>query len=62
MAEQRMKVRDKKVPKMTKAGLVEETLTSKSSVRVSNRFGAVPMGSKQGVKEETLLDNSLRQS
>ena len=37
MAEQRMKVRDKKVQKMTKDGLVEENLTDKSSVRVSNR-------------------------
>ena len=35
MAEQRMKVRDKKVQKMTKDGLVEENLTDKSSVRVS---------------------------
>ena len=33
MAEQRMKVRDKKVQKMTKDGLVEENLTDKSSVR-----------------------------
>ena len=31
MAEQRMKVRDKKVQKMTKDGLVEENLTDKSS-------------------------------
>ena len=37
MAEQRMKVRDKKVQKITKDGLVEENLTDKSSVRVSNR-------------------------
>ena len=29
MAEQRMKVRDKKVQKMTKDGLVEENLTDK---------------------------------
>ena len=41
MAEQRMKVRDKKVQKMTKDGLVEENLTDKSSVRVSNRVGDV---------------------
>ena len=34
-----MKVRDKKVQKMTKDGLVEENLTDKSSVRVSNRVG-----------------------
>ena len=45
MAEQRMKVRDKKVQKMTKDGLVEENLTDKSSVRVSNRVGDVQMGS-----------------
>ena len=51
MAEQRMKVRDKKVQKMTKDGLVEENLTDKSSVRVSNRVGDVQMGRKQGEKE-----------
>lgn len=55
MAEQRMKVRDKKVQKMTKDGLVEENLTDKSSVRVSNRVGDVQMGRKQGEKEENLL-------
>ena len=44
MAEQRMKVRDKKVQKMTKDGLVEENLTDKSSVRVSNRVGDVQTG------------------
>ena len=44
MAEQRMKVRDKKVQKMTKDGLVEENLTDKSSVRVSNRASDVQMG------------------
>ena len=43
MAEQRMKVRDKKVQKMTKDGLVEENLTDKSSVRVSNRASDVQM-------------------
>ena len=48
MAEQRMKVRDKKVQKMTKDGLVEENLTDKSSVRVSNRASDVQMGRKQG--------------
>ena len=37
MTEQRMKVRDKKVQKMTKDGLVEENLTDKSSVRVRDR-------------------------
>ena len=52
MAEQRMKVRDKKVQKMTKDGLVEENLTDKSSVRVSNRASDVQMGRKQGEKEE----------
>lgn len=54
MAEQRMKVRDKKVQKMTKDGLVEENLTDKSSVRVSNRVGDVQMGRKQGEKKKTL--------
>lgn len=44
MAEQRMKVRDKKVQKMTKDGLVEENLTEKSSVRVSSRASDVQMG------------------
>ena len=58
MAEQRMKVRDKKVQKMTKDGLVEENLTDKSSVRVSNRVGDVQMGRKQGEKEENLVDKS----
>ena len=62
MAEQRMKVRDKKVQKMTKDGLVEENLTDKSSVRVSNRVGDVQMGRKQGEKEENLVDKSPRQS
>ena len=50
MAEQRMKVRDKKVQKMTKDGLVEENLTDKSSVRVSNRASDVQMGGKHGGK------------
>ena len=54
MAEQRMKVRDKKVQKMTKDGLVEENLTDKSSVRVSNRVSDVQMGIKQGEKQKTL--------
>lgn len=54
MAEQRMKVRDKKVQKMTKDGLVEENLTDKSSVRVSNRASDVQMGIKQGKKQKTL--------
>ncbi len=62
MAEQRMKVRDKKVQKMTKDGLVEENLTDKSSVRVSNRVGDVQMGGKQGEKELSLVDKSPRQS
>ena len=52
MAEQRMKVRDKKVQKMTKDGLVEENLTDKSSVRVSNRASDVQMARKQGEKED----------
>ena len=58
MAEQRMKVRDKKVQKMTKDGLVEENLTDKSSVRVSNRASDVQMGGKQGEKEVSLVDMS----
>ena len=62
MAEQRMKVRDKKVQKMTKDGLVEENLTDKSSVRVSNRASDVQMGGKQGEKEVSLVDKSSRQS
>lgn len=62
MAEQRMKVRDKKVQKMTKDGLVEENLTDKSSVRVSNRASDVQMGIKQGEKEVSLMDKSPRQS
>ncbi|MDB2174922.1 hypothetical protein, partial [Blautia wexlerae] len=62
MAEQRMKVRDKKVQKMTKDGLVEENLTDKSSVCVSNRASDVQMGIKQGEKEENLVDKSHRQS
>jgi len=57
-----MKVRDKKVQKMTKDGLVEENLTDKSSVRVSNRASDVQMGRKQGEKEENLVDKSPRQS
>ena len=61
MAEQRMKVRDKKVQKMTKDGLVEENLTDKSSVRVSNRTSDVQMGGKQGEKEVSLVDKSSRQ-
>ena len=62
MAEQRMKVRDKKVQKMTKDGLVEENLTDKSSVRVSNRASDVQMGIKQGEKEVSLVYKSPRQS
>ncbi len=62
MAEQRMKVRDKKIQKMTKDGLVEENLTDKSSVRVSNRASDVQMGIKQGEKEVSLVDKSPRQS
>ena len=57
-----MKVRDKKVQKMTKDGLVEENLTDKSSVRVSNRASDVQMGGKQGKKEVSLVDKSSRQS
>ncbi|MEO2624148.1 SpaA isopeptide-forming pilin-related protein [Blautia wexlerae] len=54
MAEQRMKVRDKKVQKMTKDGLVEENLTDKSSVCVSNRASDVSTGttSKAGASVE----------
>ena len=62
MAEQRMKVRDKKVQKMTKDGLVEENLTDKSSVRVSNRASDVQMGRKQGEKEISLVDKYPDQS
>ena len=62
MAEQRMKVRDKKIQKMTKDGLVEENLTDKSSVRVSNRASDVQMGIKQGEKEVSLVYKSPRQS
>ena len=61
MAEQRMKVRDKKVQKMTRDGLVEENLTEKSSVRVSNRASDVQMGRKQGEKDVNLVDKSPRQ-
>ena len=61
MAEQRMKVRDKKVQKMTKDGLVEENLTDKSSVRVSNRASDVQMGGKQGEKEEKIGRASCRE-
>ena len=62
MAEQRMKVRDKKVQKMTRDGLVEENLTEKSSVRVSNRASDVQMGRKRGEKEVSLVDKSSSQS
>lgn len=55
MAEQRMKVRDKKVQKMTKDGLVEENLTEKSSVRVSSRASDVQMG-KKGKDDFNLSD------
>ena len=61
MAEQRMKVRDKKVQKMTKDGLVEENLTDKSSVRVSNRASDVQMGRKIGDNEACLVEKSSRQ-
>ena len=61
MAEQRMKVRDKKVQKMTRDGLVEENLTEKSSVRVSNRASDVQMGRKQGEKEVSLVDKTPSQ-
>lgn len=56
MAEQKMKVRDKKVQKMTKNGLVEENLTEKSSVRVSNRVSDVQMGRKTGDNEASLVE------
>ena len=56
MAEQRMKVRDKKVQKMTKDGLVEENLTDKSSVRVSNRVSDVQMGIKQPANKKSRLN------
>ena len=55
MAEQKMKVRDKKVQKMTKDGLVEENLTDKSSVRVSNRVSDVQMGRKTGDNEASFV-------
>lgn len=54
MAEQRMKVRDKKVQKMTKDGLVEENLTDKSSVRVSNRVVMCRWEENRGKKKKTL--------
>lgn len=57
MAEQRMKVRDKKVQKMTKDGLVEENLTEKSSVRVSRRASDVQMG-KKGKDDLNFADKS----
>ena len=57
MAEQRMKVRDKKVQKMTKDGLVEENLTEKSSVRVSSRTSDVQMG-KKGKDDLNFADKS----
>ncbi len=57
MAEQRMKVRDKKVQKMTKDGLVEENLTEKSSVRVSSRASDVQMG-KKGKDDLNFADKS----
>ena len=57
MAEQRMKVRDKKVQKMTKDGLVEENLTEKSSVCVSSRTSDVQMG-KRGKDDLNFVDNS----
>ena len=57
MAEQRMKVRDKKVQKMTKDGLVEENLTEKSSVRVSSRASDVQMG-KNGKDDLNFADKS----
>ena len=57
MAEQRMKVRDKKVQKMTKDGLVEENLTDKSSVRVSSRASDVQMG-KNGKDDLNFADKS----
>ena len=57
MAEQRMKVRDKKVQKMTKDGLVEENLTEKSSVRVSSRASDVQMG-KKGKDDLNYVDKS----
>ena len=46
---------------MTRDGLVEENLTDKSSVRVSNRASDVQMGRKQGEKEVSLVDKSPRQ-
>lgn len=61
MAEQRMKVRDKKVQKMTRDGLVEKNLTEKSSVRVSNRASDVQMGRNQE-EEVSLVDKSPTQS
>ena len=47
---------------MTRDGLVEENLTEKSAVRVSNRASDVQMGRKQGEKEISLVDKSPRQS
>jgi hypothetical protein len=52
VAEQRMKVRDKKVQKMTKDGLVEENLTDKSSVRVSNRVVMCRWEENRGKKKK----------
>lgn len=46
MARQRMKVRDKKVSKMTRDGLVETNLTDHSTVRVSSRNADVKMEHK----------------
>ncbi len=46
MARQRMKVRDKKVSRMTRDGLVETNLTDHSTVRVSSRTADVKMEHK----------------
>lgn len=66
MARQRMKVRDKKVARMTRDGLVETNLTDHSTVRVSHRTQDVrmeqkhrPSGREMPVKEASKADGNV---
>ena len=58
MADQRMKARDKTVQKMTKDGLVEETMADNSTVRVSSRAGDMKLERKNHLGADERMGSS----
>jgi hypothetical protein len=62
MAEQKMKVRDKQVQKMTKDGLVEKNLTNQTTVRVSRRAEDVRLHRNRSPDEKVNLEKHPEQA